>query len=152
RTQGFRIHLLAGHKPLVLPAYQKEVFLTVGGVDGTIALVELATGKPLYLFDEFDVKDLRKFTLSPDGNRVAAAVQSRAGREESMALLWDVQRLHREARRQATSLTARDLDACWAELAGKDMFRVHRAMRGLVNTPGQTVPFLQKHLRPVPGG
>jgi hypothetical protein len=147
---GFRIRFLADHKHLVVPAYRKETFLSIATVDGTISLVELATGKALYSFPDFDLKDIRKFKVSPDGTRVAATVQMRAGKAYNLALVWDIAHLQQKSKRRATCLMAQELDACWNDLASKEVARAHRAMRALVNTPAQAVSLLQKHLRPVP--
>ena len=49
----------------------------------------------------------------------------------------------------AAELSAKELQALWADLAGEDAARAYQAIRRLVAAPAQAVPFLQQHLRPV---
>jgi hypothetical protein len=43
----------------------------------------------------------------------------------------------------------KELEALWADLAGEDAARAYRAIRRLVASPAQSLPFLRRHLRPV---
>src|SRR5262249_48512410 len=47
-------------------------------------------------------------------------------------------------------LAAADLEALWGELGGADAARAYQAILKLASGAGKAVPFLAKHLRPVP--
>jgi hypothetical protein len=47
-------------------------------------------------------------------------------------------------------LTPKDLEAHWQALLGNDAARAYKAIWALVADPEQSVPFLSKHLQPVP--
>jgi RNA polymerase sigma factor (sigma-70 family) len=72
-----------------------------------------------------------------------------SGSVDTTALIWDVTGL-RSAGRPPAALTAGEVEALWAALAGEDAEAAWRAIRKLTAAPGASVPLLQKHLRPVP--
>jgi HEAT repeat protein len=47
-------------------------------------------------------------------------------------------------------LTPRQLEACWTALVNDDAAKAYDAVWALAAAPEQAVPFLQKHLSPVP--
>src|SRR5581483_12351488 len=75
----------------------------------------------------------------PDGRRVIT------GGADRVVKVWDVGAPVREA---GTPLTVAQLDTCWKDLSG-DGVPAHRALWALVGVPKQSVPLLEKHLRPV---
>jgi hypothetical protein len=77
-------------------------------------------------------------TLAADGHTVAT------GQPDTTVLLWDL----RAPERPATPLTAAELEACWADLAGADGGRALAALSRLADAPGQAVPLLRERLRP----
>jgi hypothetical protein len=77
--------------------------------------------------------------FSGDGQTLAT------GSGDGTALVWDVHGLP-PARPEAGRLTARELEALWADLAGADAARAYRAMRTLSAARKQALPFLQARL------
>jgi WD40 repeat protein len=110
--------------------------LAIAGLDGTLRLWELASGR-----------ERREFTghrglassvvFSPDGRILAASIA------EAPVYLWDV----------ASDLPARtkpsapELERSWRSLAGADAPEAFEAVTRFIAFPKQAVPFLQAHLR-----
>ena len=113
--------------------------LAVGFADGSIRVWDIATGKLLGRLDGHrgTVWSLR---FSPDG----LALYS--GSADTTVLIWDMTRLHPAA---APALTAAELDAAWADLAGNDAAKAFRAVAALAGAPRQAVPFLGSRLKPI---
>jgi hypothetical protein len=82
--------------------------------------------------------------FSPDGLLVAS------GAGDSTILLWDITGLRADGRWHAQPLKPKELDACWTGLAGEDAAKAYENVWKLVAAPEQAIPFLQKHLPPVP--
>jgi hypothetical protein len=72
-----------------------------------------------------------------------------SGGQDTTILTWDVMNLTGEPP-AAANLSAKELEALWADLAAADAVRAYRAVRALVAAPEQAVPFLRQHVRPVP--
>jgi hypothetical protein len=81
--------------------------------------------------------------FSPDGRLLAT------GSQDTTVLVWDTLNVNGEPP-AATKLSPREVEALWADLLGEDAARAYRAIRALVAAPAHSVPFLRKHLRPVP--
>ncbi len=116
--------------------------LASGGYDGVIRL-----------WDVDEAKELRRLTghrgkanalaFTPDGKTLISAG------DDTTVMFWDVADVTRR-KRPLVRLTAKELDALWADLAGEDAARAHRAVARLSAAPGVTVPALKARLRPVP--
>jgi RNA polymerase sigma factor (sigma-70 family) len=78
--------------------------------------------------------------FTPDGRRMAT------GQPDSTILLWDV-RLPASA---GGSLTAKQLDEAWADLAGADAARAWKAVWRLVEAPKESLAFLRSRIAPYP--
>src|SRR5262245_40787416 len=52
--------------------------------------------------------------------------------------------------KKPSELDAKQLEALWQELAGDDAAKAYKAIFALAESPKQSVPFLAKHLKPVP--
>jgi hypothetical protein len=76
--------------------------------------------------------------LSANGRTVAT------GHPDTTVLLWDLT----PPSRPATPLSAAELEARWADLAGADGSRAQAALTSLADVPGQTVPLLLDRLHP----
>ncbi len=73
-----------------------------------------------------------------------------SGAGDSTILLWDITGQRTDGRWHVKPLTPRQLDICWTELANEDAAKAYDAVWSLVAAPEQAVPFLRKHLPPVP--
>jgi hypothetical protein len=76
--------------------------------------------------------------VAADGHTVAT------GQPDTAVLLWDLL----APARPAAPLSAAELEACWADLAGADGGRAMAALSRLADAPGQAVPLLRDRLRP----
>jgi WD40 repeat protein len=127
-----------------------------GQKDNSVHIWEAATGRLIHRFEGHHscVGDV---AFSPDGLTVAS------GAGDSTILLWDITgrraggtpALRTLVPRSAgvppaQALTPRQLDACWSTLAHPDASKAYDAVWQLVAAPEQAIPFLRKHLPPVP--
>ena len=80
--------------------------------------------------------------FSPDGRTVAS------GGATGEVLLWDVTGLATKGFRQASPLSAVQLENLWSELQGSDGACAFRAVCVLAAAPRQAVPFLKERLKP----
>ncbi len=76
----------------------------------------------------------------------ARAPQDKAGADKSK----EEKSTKQEPAKKAEKLTPQDLAANWETLAGNDAAKAYRAIWALVADPERSVPFLSKHLQPVP--
>jgi hypothetical protein len=115
--------------------------MVIVGSEKTIRLWEVATS-------EF------RQELKGHGNRVLALDCSGDGRSlvsgsaDGTGLVWD---LYPPGEHFAPTgvLSAEDLQALWADLAGSTGARAYRAVSALAAAPRQAVPLLREHLKPV---
>jgi RNA polymerase sigma factor (sigma-70 family) len=113
--------------------------LAVGDEEGTIHLLELASGKLRRRLVGGHQGSISALLFSTDGSRLVS------GSSDTTALVWDLTgRLN--ARRQP--LSAVDIDACWTDLAGDDAERAYQAIRRLAASPTEMLPYLGKQLQP----
>jgi RNA polymerase sigma factor (sigma-70 family) len=80
--------------------------------------------------------------FAPDGKHLFS------GGTDTTALTWDLTRLTTSKAAPVAELPARDMDALWTDLAGKDATRAFDAIRKLSASPDQAVTLLKDHLRP----
>jgi RNA polymerase sigma factor (sigma-70 family) len=103
-----------------------------------IHLWEMATGKErLRLTGHRD--SVLSLCFSRDGKTLAS------GSMDTTALLWDLTGVR--TGKKVVPFTAREQDGHWKALAGADAQRAYGAVWALAGRPGQTVRFLEKHLR-----
>jgi WD40 repeat protein len=110
-----------------------------------VFLVDLATGKVVHRFGSHNsghYSGVVCLAFSPDGKLLAS------GGRDTTTLLWDVAGVVPKERPLA--LSAGELKGLWADLAGADAARAHRAVWAFKRASAQTVPFLQERVHPVP--
>lgn len=135
---------LAGHEgPTACVVFSADGrTLASGGYDGVIRL-----------WDVDESKELRRLTghrgkagglaFTPGGRTLISAG------DDTTVLFWDVADVTRR-KRPVVRLTAKEWDALWADLAGEDARKAHRAAARLSAAPGVTVAALKGRLRPFP--
>jgi hypothetical protein len=87
------------------------------------------------------VSDLKMF---PDGRRALTVLF------DGTALIWDFSSALGTAEPPARSPNEGTMAAWWTDLAGTDARKAYAAVWRLAEAPGATVPFLRRHVRPVP--
>jgi RNA polymerase sigma factor (sigma-70 family) len=112
--------------------------LVSGDSDGSVRLWEVGTGEERACFKGHE-GSVRAVAFSRDGRRVAS------GSEDTSVLVWDVT----GGARPDAALSAERLQGLWADLAGADAARAHRAAWQLALSPRHSLPFLRERLRPV---
>lgn len=109
-----------------------------GSLDPTIHLLEVASGRERrrYAGHRGSVHTL---CFSASGERLLSAST------DATALVWDLGVV-----RAPRSATTGGLETLWTDLVDKDAARAYRTIRQLAAFPDDAVPFVRKHLRPVP--
>jgi RNA polymerase sigma factor (sigma-70 family) len=115
----------------------------LGTRDNSVHVWEAATGRLIRRFEGHH-SSVGSLVFSPDGLTAAS------GAGDSTILLWDITGRRINGRWHLKPLIPRQLDACWTALADADAAKAYDAVWALVAAPEQAVPFLQKHLLPVP--
>lgn len=117
--------------------------LAVSGADNIIRLWEVRTGKALGQFSGHQGA-IASLAFAADGRRLIS------GSLDTTALVWDAAPL-RPGPRASIDLTAPQVEAFWADLAGADGVKAGLAVDQLSADPKRTLAWLQEHLRPVAG-
>jgi WD40 repeat protein len=117
--------------------------LFVGRFDGGIRVMETTTGKVLRDLPGH-LEPVLSLSVSPDGKTLAS------GSADATVLLWDVAEIGKPVAVAKAVLVPKDLDACWADLAGNDAGKAFQAILKMSAAPKETVPYLAQHLQPVP--
>ncbi len=113
-----------------------------GQRDNSVHVWEAATGRLIHRFEGHH-STVGSVAFAPDGRTLAS------GGGDSTILLWDLTGRQKDGKLLHAALTPRELDACWAALAGEDTPKAYDAVWSLVASPEQAVPFLRQKLRPV---
>ena len=138
-----RTMVTAGRTSLEALAFSPDGTLLAGGdVKGVLHLWSMATGKEFRPLSGHRGR-IASLVFSHDGKRLAS------GSWDTSALIWDIRETAESVRPQPTEVTKDRLEHLWADLAGNDGERVHRATWALAACP-QFVPWLRERLKPVP--
>jgi WD40 repeat protein len=106
-----------------------------------IEIWEVASGeKRGELTDHGPIADL---AFSPDDRCLASSSH------DTTILIWDLNRPLRPLER-STRLTEQELDDCWRTLFERDAAKADLAIWRLIGCPDDSLPYIQKKLRPVP--
>jgi WD40 repeat protein len=114
-----------------------------GWNEPTVHLVEVATGQERHRFVGQTGRVLA-LSFTADGTMLIS------GSADTTAIVWDLTGLLHGTQAPGKSLTAADLDACWAALAGDDAPGAYRTVQKLAAAPREAIPYLQSHLHAVP--
>jgi len=101
---------------------------------------EIATDKEVASFQGHQ-SSITAVAFAPDGKSLAS------GGGDSTILIWDLAAA--AGLPSQSPLTAKELDALWADLSGDDATKAFHAIHRLTAAPEQTLPFLREHLKPV---
>ncbi len=116
--------------------------LASSGYDATIRLWDVADGKELRRLTGHRGK-ANALAFTPDGATLIS------GGDDTTVLFWDVAEVTRRAR-PAESLAPGEWAALWADLAGSDAVKAHRAMARLTASSRATLTEFKERLRPSP--
>jgi RNA polymerase sigma factor (sigma-70 family) len=108
---------------------------------GVVGVWETATGKMVGRLKGHRGR-VTALTFAPDGKTLAS------GSADTTTLIWDVAPLAPRRQPPARELSAREVEVCWADLAGDDAAKAYRANGALAAAPERALPFLRKHLQP----
>jgi WD40 repeat protein len=110
----------------------------------TMQVWELATGRELGPFQGHE-HYVFGVAISPDGKKLAT------GSGDSTVLIWDLAALARDLPAlEPKRLDQKELAALWTDLADGDAAKAYTAMRRLLVSSADGVPFLRRHVQPVP--
>jgi WD40 repeat protein len=121
-----------------------KTLVSAGKKDSVLRLWDVATGKELQKVSGPRGGALLALALSPDGKKVSTA--SRDGRMR----FWDLGK-PAEAMESPGPLTAKDLDAAYADLVNADPTKARRAFATLLAGAKESVPYLQQRVRAAAG-
>jgi hypothetical protein len=107
--------------------------------DATVRIVEAGSGLERCRFAAHQA-EITALAFMPDGRALIT------GSCDSTVLVWQTGGLAAGAK----ELSAAELKAAWADLAGTDASKAYRSIRTLTAVPDQAVPLAQEHLRPMP--
>jgi RNA polymerase sigma factor (sigma-70 family) len=112
--------------------------LVSGHGDARVRLWEVATGKERTCLVGHR-SNIRAVAFAPDGRRVAS------GSDDTTILVWDAT----GGACSDAALSAKQLQALWADLIGTDAGRAYRAMWQMALSPKRVLPFLAERLHPI---
>src|SRR5207245_2596084 len=111
--------------------------------DRVIHLLETASCKERHLLSGH-LGGIQSLDFSSDGRSLIS------GSGDTTALVWDVVGKLGMNEKWGGSLSAKDLDSCWNDLAGEDAAKAYQAIRRLAASPADAVPMFAKRLQPMP--
>jgi WD40 repeat protein len=115
--------------------------LATAGGDGTLHFWDTGSGKELAARKGLQGTP-RKLAFAPDGRTLAVASAA------PVVTLWDVPGPDAEGRLVVKDVAADRLDGLWNDLGGEDAARAWQAILALESVPKESVPFVEKYLKP----
>ncbi len=109
---------------------------------GAVRLLEVSTGKEVHRFAGHR-GGVACLAFSPEGRLLAT------GGHDTTVLVWDMAAAARGLPAGIPAADGAALEALWADLAGADGLKAHRAVWSLAAAPARSLAFLKKRLRPV---
>jgi RNA polymerase sigma factor (sigma-70 family) len=137
-----RVRLLHPELPAVLAFSPDGTTLALGDEDGLLRLCLAGTGKELRRLRGHR-SQITCLAFSADGRTLAS------GSWDTSAVVWDVSSLRERRGGGSGTVSAKQLEALWTDLAGDDAAKAYRAVQELAAAPEQSVPFLKGRLHPV---
>jgi WD40 repeat protein len=116
--------------------------MITSGFDKMIRAWDVATNNQLHVW-EGHRGIAHGAALTPDGSLLAT------GSDDTTILLWDVAAVLAQLPKEGPALTAADLASLWTDLASDAAAKAHKAIWKLALSPKESIPFLQKHVKPV---
>jgi hypothetical protein len=123
-------------------AFAPDGRLASTGDDKSIRIWDVGQGKEIGCFRGHD-SVVGPLTFSSDGRRLIS------GGWDTTILVWDMKSLPQSMPAKAVVLSAKELEACWADLADADAAKAFQALHTLIRAQQQSVAFLKERLRPV---
>jgi len=118
---------------------------TVAGDQGdAIVLWEVSSGKERGRFTGHRAR-ISTFAFSADNKLLAT------GSDDQTALVWDVTGICPDGHWQVLDARPEEIETLWNDLQAGDGAKAYRAVWKMIAAGRQTVPFLAKVMRPVPG-
>src|SRR5262249_30098747 len=105
---------------------------------GPVRFYDVATGKEVQRF-EMHGKRIWDMAVSPDGQTLAT------GSDDQTAVIWDLAKV-KPPELKPQELGPKQLESLWADLAGPDAAKAHRAIWTLIASPAQSLPFFKERL------
>jgi WD40 repeat protein len=113
--------------------------LVTGDYNGVLTLWELATGKRRGVL-KGHIGGVDSLAFSADSKRLAS------GSWDTTALVWDLPSVATANKPTPTKLTAKELDALWADLRSDDAGAAYRGVALLAAFPKESVPYLRERV------
>jgi RNA polymerase sigma factor (sigma-70 family) len=126
--------------------------LASGDVDGTVSLWDLATGRKQAAFRGHSPGGQGRFNFAAGVSALAFSGDGKtlvSGGGDTTVLLWGLTGSAPQGRPRPAKPTPQQLDALWDALSSADAGKAEEAVWALAAAPGQAVPLLAEHVRPV---